>query len=606
MDSIVLLILFFVTGKFASWWVYQSCWSTRVHKQPIHSIGIGAFKNPVTVILVVLSFLILYPLSWEQLPHLFPVLCTSIWVLSLSAVLRLGAVDLASFFLFDRFMILVLAILATFHPCILLAWLLYTCRFQYVVSSWSLSPGYSNLLGFEFLRMTISSIFAICFFARIIPAVQGTEFLDFATSATSNWEPISFTAVLSLQASTYVNHALAKCWLGKKWYSWICHNRIECLFVNAYLRGWWMGWLSSAQVLRIAKQLGRGRVYCCAAALGLEFAFLFLLLDQNVACLLWTAAIAFHVTVFLMTGLLAYHYVVNHLVLIGTVIGIWPIERGHLILLPQVETAFGIALWIGSALCIAVAWVWVGSIRWRIYQEYIATGHAGRWAKLGDAADLLMAWWDSPAMRMYSYRVRTETGETCAVPVCRLVPYDTILTDIHTHAMLLNMHSEFDTKLAIDRQILRTGVWGMVRTEEEREKLYALQDTPEKLQSTWLGPWFANSPQNYWSPRNYWCLREGMIKPACLEGLWNLFDGIRRNINNPFYRLCMNWPHFPGEDLVPDIPPIAPEPLPLYSFDKSFDRVEVVCHKTFYDGTRLLLLDTALVGTMEWSTASKA
>jgi hypothetical protein len=600
MDSIVLLILFFVSGKFVSWWVYQSCWNTRVHQQRTRGVGIESLKDPVTVFLVLLNVLILYPLSWEQLPHLFPVACTSIWVLSISAVLRLGAVDLDSFFLLDRLMILVLAILVTFYPVTLLPWMLYTCRFQYVVSSWSLSPGYSNLLGFEFLRMTASSIFACCFFARIIPAVQATSYFAFASNAANNWEPISFSAVLSLQASTYVNHALAKCWLGKKWYSWICHNRIECLFVNSYLRGWWMGWLSSSQVLRIARQIGRMRIYCCAGAIGLEFGFLFLLLDQKVACLVWSVAIAFHVTVFLMTGLLAYHYVINHLVLIGTVMVSWPIGNGPLTRLPDLQTAFGNTLWIGSALCIAAAWVWVGSIRWRIYQEYIASGRSVRWAKFSDAADLLMAWWDSPAMRMYSYQVRTVTGETCAVPVCRLAPYDTILTDIHTHAMLLNMHTEFDTKLAIDRQILRTGVWGMVRTEEEREKLYALQDTPGQLASTWLGPWFAHTPQNHW------CVTEGTKHPACIEGLWRLFDGIRRNINNPLYRLGMHWPHFPGEDLVPDIPPIVSEPLPIYTFDKPFDRVEIVCHKTFYDGTRLLLLDTVLVGTLQWSTTSKA
>ena len=64
----------------------------------------------------------------------------------------------------------------------------------------------------------------------------------------------------------------------------------------------------------------------------------------------------------------------------------------------------------------------------------------------------------------------------------------------------------------------------------------------------------------------------------------------------------MRWPHFPGEDLAPDVCPICNEVTEHYSFDEPVIRVTMWRVKTFYTGDQIVLLEHVPVGMFEFGS----
>jgi hypothetical protein len=233
--------------------------------------------------------------------------------------------------------------------------------------------------------------------------------------------------------------------------------------------------------------------------------------------------------------------------------------------------------------------LWIGWLRLRISEECQRTGSSGSLMKFADAADHLMAWWDTPLMRMYSYSVETRAGKCFALPVPKLSPHDTALTDLHTHLMILGLHGDFDPMIGPDRAIARTGVWGLTVHREDRDFLYRLMDDPD---ADVAGKLRACAASLTWPP--------GEVPAAALP-LRELFLGMNRHLGKSWFRKILRWPHFPGEDLAPDICPLVEPAIETFRFDESIASVTFWRIKTFHHDTEMVLIEREMVGRIHLS-----
>jgi hypothetical protein len=306
--------------------------------------------------------------------------------------------------------------------------------------------------------------------------------------------------------------------------------------------------------------MARHRVALCGGAWLLEIAWLFFLADARLASALLGATILFHFALFALTGLCSYQYVVNHLAVFG------------LILCHDTSAVFQTQHLAACVIAVPAAAAWIAWLR----RGILAEGISGAKSKLADAADHLMAWWDTPLMRMYSYTVETLSGKTFALPVPKLSPHDTALTDIHTHLMILGAHPGLDPAIPQDRAFARTGVWGLTIHREDRDFLYGLMEQSEIP---------IPAPPHGWE-----------TVPATAAPLRDLFEGMNRRIADKRLRAILRRPHFPGEDLAPDICPLVEPALPLFSFDEPIAAVTIRRTKTFLRRDGVILLENSILG----------
>ncbi len=556
-DALAFVIAFFL-GRVISILLYQSTWKNGIARK-FHPWGALAtfLARPWPWLAHIPIVVLTASLDWQSLPHVRVFIWVAAGALCLGAVGRFGAVDLGRFFLFDRCLIVLLWVGLGFSPAFLYPLLLACCCLQYTVSGWALNPGYSNLLGFEFMRSSL------CMALAGLLTLAGLSGIDAAPMGIVEAEALFFALVLCGQAAGYVQQAVAKSALGKHWYSWFRENRLQCLLVNAYLRGWCAQWIRMESILRLARWVTHFRVPLCAAACLIEISWLFILADSPLALMILAATLAFHLAVWLFTGLAGYHYAISHLLMIFLYVTI-----------SSQSSKSDYAL-VGGG-CILVSSVWVLLLRRHIFREYTRHGAPGGWGWAADPADHLMSWWDGPYMRMYSYRVKTVTGRHYDFPVTRFSPYDTFMTDMHTHLMILNRNWDLDPQLAADRVIARTGVWGLSVSLQDRDPLYRLMDSPEAD----LGCMYPKT-------------NDSRISDS-FAPLVAFFQGIHRFQSRWWFRILFRWPHFPGEDHVPDISPLASESLPAYSGTEPVTEVICTCVKTFYRGDAILKLDESV------------
>ena len=560
-------IILFVLGRIVSLVIYRMCWSNGITgnfsragalftllRRPLPWLLHGAFIWPML------------GLSWEDFPLLHGMSAMLAGLLVLGAIGRFGSADLGRFFFADRLLVLVMMAGVVVSPAFLYPCLITCCCLQYTVSSWRLGPGYSNLLGYEFVRASLSVVGACL-------AVFG--WLKLSGIAWHDFESMTLAVLLGFQASTYANNALAKSALGPKWNSWIRENRPQCLVANAWLRGWTFG-RSEGCVMKQIRWIGKHRVGICALVWFLEIAWLFLLADSRFAIALIGVTILFHMTVFALTGLAAYQYVVNHFFLLG------------LFVCHDMNAVFQSRNLIGCLLVIPATALWIGWLHRRILANFQQTASSGRAGSFADAADHLMAWWDTPLMRMYSYTVETRAGACYSLPVPKLSPHDTALTDIHTHLMILGLHGGLDPMIAQDRAIARTGVWGLTVHREDRDFLYHLMDDPDAEKPC------TSQSSNAWPPGEL---------PAAAIPLRDLFLGINLHLGKKWFRKILRWPHFPGEDLAPDICPLVEPAMETFRFDEPIASVTLWRIKTFHHDTELRLIERKVVVRIDLSLA---
>jgi hypothetical protein len=506
-------------------------------------------------------------MTWENLPILqaYAVLCAIL--VALGAVGRFGNASLGKCFWPDRLLVIGLAIGVAFSPALLYLCLIAACCLQYTVASWRLGPGYSNLLGFEWIRAT-ACVLTACLAAYGWMDICGRKWVDFET--------LTLSVILGFQASTYVNHALAKSALGSHGFSWILENRVQCLVVNSWLRGWQIH-LTKTTVLRIAAFVQRFRIPLSATVWLIEIGWLFLLLHHPFASVIIAATILMHLGFFLLSGIASYHYIASHCFFLG------------LVYCSKATDGFHSTLALAAAISIVFYAFWLGWLRPRILRSFRKQGSPGKLGKLVDAADHLMAWWDSPHMRMFSYTVQTESGETCFLPTPKLSPHDTALTDIHTHMMILGLHQDLDPAVITDRKQARTGVWGLVIDLADRNFLYEMMDQntdPSRLKSS-------PAPEP-------WEIGTADITPQSAVALRTLFT----NLQQDCFRTFLRWPHFPGEDFATDRCPIANLPSRAFDFKQPIQSITLWRIKTWFNGDDIQLIESSRVGIIHLNDSS--
>lgn len=544
---IAFLLLFFL-GRAASLGLYRMCWTNGASGTFFAGSAIlTLLRRPLPWIAHLAFVFPTVGMTWGNFPALQGMSGMLAALLALGAIGRFGSAT----HLMDRLLVFTLAVGVFFSPALVYPCLVASCCLQYTVASFRLGPGYSNLLGFEFVRASLSLVAA---------ALSLLGWVRIAGMEWENFGSVALAALLGFQASTYVNHALAKSALGSRWWSWISENRIGCLAANAWLRGWKFG-RSREAVMKQVRWMARHRIALCGGAWLLEMAWLLFLADARLAAALLGATILFHLALFALTGLCSYQYVVNHLVVLG------------LILCHDTSEIFQTQHLAACAIAVPAAACWIAWLR----RGILAEGISGAKSKLADAADHLMAWWDTPLMRMYSYTVETVSGKTYALPVPKLSPHDTALTDIHTHLMILGAHPGFDAAIQQDRAFARTGVWGLAIHREDRNHLLRLMDGEQKIPLP--------APPAAW---------EAM--PDTAAPLRDLFQGMNRMIADKRLRPILRWPHFPGEDLAPDICPLVEPALPLFRFDEPIAAVTIRRTKTFLHRDEMILLENSILG----------
>lgn len=566
--NVGLFIAWYVAGRVASWQLYQACWN---HGVRFGAAGEGALwslrRQPWAWLSLAVWAALVWGVEWQDLALLRPFASTGCAVLALGAVGRLGPSPTGSLRWVDRVLVGLLAWGVWFSPALVLPSVVASCCLQYAtVAGWRLGPGYSNLLGFEFVRGSCA-VLAVCLAVRGLLDRLGVPALGLDAHA--------MAVVLAFQASSYVNQALAKSALGPAWHGWIRHNRVQCLVVNAWLRGWGGGLVSKAAILRLAGWLARWRIVLCLAAWSIELAWWVVLADRDVAVGVLSATLGFHLVVFLLTGLAAWANAVNHAVLLA------------LVFTGRMDGVFGATHAWAAAACVALTAPCLAWVRLRIAREIREQGAASRWGRFGDAADLWMAWWDSPYMRMYSYRARMADGRRLGVSVRGFAPHDTALTDLHTHIMHLGLHDRLDPGIAVDRRVVRSGVWGLLGEPADRDWLYARMDArPLRLES--LVP--AAEPP--------WVLGgdAGAGHPAA--ALRDHFRQVLRARSSAWIGRVPCWPHVPGEDLVPDLCPLGRSDDGRFRFDQPVVALEIWRVKTFQTGDDIRLLEEVLVGSI--------
>ncbi|MEL4893829.1 hypothetical protein [Crocosphaera sp. Alani8] len=385
--------------------------------------------------------------------------------------------------------------------------------------------------------------------------------------------------ILGGQGAYYVKQGLVKAWIGRHWFSWMLENRIECLIVNAYLRGWGACFWTKETIISIATYFSKIRLFVCSSIFLVEILSGFLMIHRSVAMGLLCALTIFHLGVFLLTGLLGYEFIINDLVMV------WLLSFHS----ESFEGVFGLQYVLPTVFCALLGFAWVAFIRKRAIVEYQDTFTVDQsYGSLVDAVDLLMGWWDSPYMRMFTYTIVTKNGDLRRFPVTKMSPYDTAITDIHTHMMFLGSHQKLDPQVAEDRKIVCSGVWGLVIDIEKRDLMYALMDSM-KVDLSFL---------RVKTPPKPWTIRSGNCQPDDAVPLWRFFRGINQYRKYWWFRTVMCWPHFPGEDLATDCNPLTQAEIPVYKFDEPIASVVIHRLKTFYTRRDIILLEHTKVGEL--------
>ena len=148
---------------------------------------------------------------------------------------------------------------------------------------------------------------------RVLQAVSAWLLLHAGVAAIGQDTLFADTTILVWMVSIivlshYLITAIAKIWLGPKWYSWVVDNRVHHLAASAYSWGWakFMPWHVWRKVILASKATERPAQ---AFAFGVELLAPLALLDRNLAIAFCVAWAAFHTGVFALSGLLFWDWI---------------------------------------------------------------------------------------------------------------------------------------------------------------------------------------------------------------------------------------------------------------------------------------------------------
>lgn len=201
-----------------------------------------------------------------------------------------------------------------------------------------------------------------------------------------------------MQSSHYVITALAKGFLGPRWYSWPNDNRLHHLAASAYSWGWarfvpWSKWLSVIRVARVIERPSQWLVFLVEGCAPLA------LLHPYGAAGLSVAWAGFHAGVFVFSGLLFWEWIATDLLFAGL-----------LVLLPS-EALAG---WFGLVPCLLGLGVMVVfPFRHKLWKP------------------MPLGWWDTPFTQRMHWRVYGESGRCYGLYADFMDPHERIYGKVH-------------------------------------------------------------------------------------------------------------------------------------------------------------------------------
>ena len=81
----------------------------------------------------------------------------------------------------------------------------------------------------------------------------------------------------------------------------------------------------------------------------------------------------------------------------------------------------------------------------------------------------------------------------------------------------------------------------------------------------------------------------------------SFFKDLNKGRGSFFYKWIRNWPHFPGEDWVPDINPLSNRVYSKYDHKADIVKVNMYCLKTFATTTSIEILEDYKVTSFDIS-----
>ena len=202
----------------------------------------------------------------------------------------------------------------------------------------------------------------------------------------------------AMQVSHYLITALAKGWLGPKWYSWVTDNKLHHLAASAYSWGWarfitWDRWLRFITVLRGIEKPAQLSAFAFELLIPLAF------LHPNIAIGFCIAAACFHLGVFAVSGLLFWEWIITNLIIAWT-----------LSFLP--DSAVGATFGVDS-FAVGIAFMLAFPLRHRLWKP------------------MPLGWWDTPFTQRMHWIALGVSGRQYAIYNDFMCPHERLYGKVH-------------------------------------------------------------------------------------------------------------------------------------------------------------------------------
>ncbi|TWT57836.1 hypothetical protein KOR42_12030 [Thalassoglobus neptunius] len=237
---------------------------------------------------------------------------------------------------------------------------------------------------------------------RVLLAVSA-----FLVTASSAWlfptalfsdSSILWFFILTIQISHYLITALAKIWLGPKWYSWALENRIHHLAASAYSWGWgrflpWRQWSRLIGFLKVTEKPMQISAFVIELLSPLALLHPFFGIGF---CLAWSA---FHLGVFAVSGLLFWDWILTDLAIAGA-----------LFMLPEATTAQ-----VFSPFSVFISLIFMGlfPLRHKLWKP------------------MPLGWWDTPFTQRMHWIAVGESGTRYGIYNNYMCPNERLYGKVH-------------------------------------------------------------------------------------------------------------------------------------------------------------------------------
>ncbi|MEM9692845.1 MAG: hypothetical protein AAGA56_09895 [Myxococcota bacterium] len=203
-------------------------------------------------------------------------------------------------------------------------------------------------------------------------------------------------AALTMHASHYWVTAFAKGWMGGRWYGWVWDNRLHDLAASAYSWGW-ARFLPEATYLRFVRMLKRLDRPAQGVAFLLEALAPLILVDRRFAVALLVGWVAFHLVVFLASGILFLEWIFVNAGLVYLV-------SAH----PHTDSVLGWPAFVVG--CLVMVVLPFRGVLWQARP---------------------LAWWDAPWIQKIEWFVTGESGTKYRLHNDFMCPHERLYGRIH-------------------------------------------------------------------------------------------------------------------------------------------------------------------------------